>query len=58
MHKDSTPKIFLVATLLCLICSTLVSTTAVLLKARQKQNIEVDKKTKYHGHRWAHPGKG
>ena len=44
MHKDSTPKIFLVATLLCLICSTLVSTTAVLLKAQQKQNIEVDKK--------------
>ncbi|MBK22715.1 MAG: Na(+)-translocating NADH-quinone reductase subunit C [Halobacteriovorax sp.] len=42
MHKDSTAKTLLVAFLLCLTCSVLVSTAAVKLKSRQVENKKLD----------------
>lgn len=42
--NDSFIKTLTVAVVLCLVCSVLVSTTAVVLKAQQKENAALDKK--------------
>lgn len=42
MQKDSTAKTILVAFLLCMVCSVLVSTAAVKLKSRQIENKKLD----------------
>ncbi len=42
--KDSISNTFFIATAVCLVCSLLVSTAAVVLKSRQDRNIELDKK--------------
>ncbi|MGB0847872.1 MAG: Na(+)-translocating NADH-quinone reductase subunit C [Thiolinea sp.] len=44
MPNDSTQKTVIVATLLCLVCSVLVSGAAVVLKPIQEQNKALDKK--------------
>ena len=44
MPNDSTQKTIIVATLLCLVCSVLVSGAAVMLKPIQEQNKALDKK--------------
>ena len=44
MPNDSTQKTVIVATLLCLVCSVLVSGAAVALKPIQEQNKALDKK--------------
>ncbi len=43
-HRDSVLGTFLVALVLCLVCSTLVAFTAVQLKPRQEYNKELDRK--------------
>ena len=42
MHKDSTIKTIVVAAVLCIVCSVLVSSAAVGLKARQDENKKLD----------------
>lgn len=42
--KDSISNTFFIAISVCLVCSLLVSTAAVVLKTRQDRNIELDKK--------------
>ena len=44
LSNDSTPKILLVAVVVCLFCSILVSTAAVTLKPFQDHNQALDKK--------------
>ena len=44
LSNDSTMKTIIVALLLCLVCSILVSTAAVMLKPLQVRNQELDKK--------------
>lgn len=44
MARDSTAKLLGVAFCLCLVCSVLVSATAVMLKERQGYNREIEKK--------------
>jgi len=44
MSRDSTARLLGVAFCLCLVCSVLVSATAVLLKERQGHNREIEKK--------------
>lgn len=44
MQRDSIANTFIVATLLCLVCSLLVSTAAVGLKQLQSSNVELDRK--------------
>ncbi len=44
MQNDSILKTFLVAFLLCAVCSVFVSTSAVLLRGRQEANRELDKR--------------
>jgi len=44
MARDSTARLLGVAFCLCLVCSVLVSATAVLLKERQMHNREIEKK--------------
>ena len=43
MTNDSSLKTFMVASLLCLVCSVLVSTAAVQLKSRQVRNQRLDR---------------
>ena len=43
--NDSTSKTLLVALVLCIVCSVLVSGAAVMLKPKQQQNKELDMKT-------------
>ena len=43
--KDSIANTFFIATAVCLVCSLLVSTAAVVLKTRQDRNVELDKKS-------------
>lgn len=45
LNKDSLLNTFVVATVLCLVCSALVSTAAVVLKPKQDLNVQVDRKT-------------
>ncbi len=45
MPRDSTKHTFLVATILCLVCSLVVSGAAVGLRQKQQANKELDKKT-------------
>lgn len=42
--KDSIPKTFMVATVLCLVCALVVSAAAVVLKPMQKRNAQLDRK--------------
>lgn len=44
MARDSTARLLGVAFCLCLVCSVLVSATAVMLKDRQQYNREIEKK--------------
>lgn len=44
LDKDSLPNTFIVATLLCLVCSFLVSAAAVGLKPIKSRNIQLDRK--------------
>lgn len=44
MSRDSTAKILTVALLVCVVCSILVSATAIGLKSRQEQNQEEEKR--------------
>jgi len=44
MHNDNIGKTFLVATLLCIVCSVMVSSAAVFLKSDQERNKFLDKK--------------
>ncbi len=43
-NKDSMANTFLVAVVLCLVCSFLVSAAAVGLKTYQSRNVELDRK--------------
>ena len=43
MQRDSLANTFRVATILCLVCSLLVSAAAVTLKPMQERNVEVDR---------------
>ena len=44
LNKDSYANTFIVATVLCLVCSALVSTAAVGLRATQSRNVALDRK--------------
>lgn len=44
VNKDSISNTFIVAGALCIVCSLLVSMTAVGLRSKQKQNVVLDKK--------------
>jgi Na+-transporting NADH:ubiquinone oxidoreductase subunit C len=46
MHRDSIANTFVVATLLCLTCSLLVSSVATGLRSRQQANLELFRKSK------------
>ena len=47
--NDSTKKILTVAFSLCIVCSVIVSTAAVLLKPAQEANKSLDKKRNIEG---------